>query len=160
MARSKVVAPPSQIRVEERIAADPQVLYGLVSDVTNMGRWSPETTSCRWVKGATGPAVGARFRGSNKAGWRRWSTTCTVTTADAGRRFAFDVDLGPIPVARWTYDFEPDGAGTLVTETWDDRRLRRLMKVSGVMMGVRDREAHNRAGMEQTLAALKAAAEA
>jgi hypothetical protein len=148
-----------QVRVEARIDADPVALYELVSDVTNMGRWSPETTSCKWIGGADGPAVGACFRGANRDGWRRWSTRCTVTAADPGRRFAFDVDLGPIPVARWTYDFEPDGDGCRVTETWDDRRIRRLFAFSAVLMGVPDREAHNRAGMEQTLAALKAAAE-
>ena len=44
------------VTVEEKIQAAPLSLYELVSNVTNMGRWSPETTACRWLGGATGPA--------------------------------------------------------------------------------------------------------
>ena len=148
------------VEVEERIAAPPGELYGLVSDVTNMGRWSPENEACRWLGGATGPVVGARFRGKNRSGWRRWSTTSTVVTADEGRRFAFEVVFSGMPIARWTYDFEPDGDGTRVVERWDDLRWRPMKSVSKVVMGVPDRPGHNRAGMEATLAALKEAAEA
>src|SRR5579884_2703864 len=110
------------VTVEEVIAAPAQMLYDLVSDVTRMGEWSPETTSCRWVGGATGPRVGARFRGSNRNGWRRWSTSCTVVTADPGARFSFDVYLPGVAVSRWTYEFVPEGRGTLVRESWTDRR--------------------------------------
>jgi len=147
------------VEVEERIAADPDELYRLISDVTNMGRWSPENHSCRWLKGATGPAVGAKFRGANRSGWRRWSTTATVVAADPGRRFAFEVAFGGMRIARWTYTFEPDGDSTRVVERWDDLRMRPLKSTSKVVMGVKDRPGHNRAGMEQTLAALKASVE-
>jgi hypothetical protein len=146
--------------VEQRIAASPDDLYARVSEDPPMGRGSPETHAGRGVKGATGPAVGARFRGANRAGWRRWSTSCTVVAADPGRRFAFDVSFGPMPVARWSYDFEPEGDGTKVTETWDDRRLGAFRQVSKVVMGVPDRPGHSRDTMTATLRALKAAAEA
>ena len=33
-----------------------------------MGEWSPECFHCAWTKGATGPAVGARFKAKNKGG--------------------------------------------------------------------------------------------
>ncbi|MDQ2649672.1 MAG: SRPBCC family protein [Actinomycetota bacterium] len=148
-------AAPTRVEVSRSIASDPGTLYDLVSDVTNMGRWSPETTSCTWVKGATGPAVGARFRGANRARWRRWSTTCTVVAAEPGREFGFEVTLGPIPIARWTYQFEAEGDGTRVTEVWDDLRAKVLKKPSAVIMSVPDRAGHNRAGMEATLDALK-----
>ena len=46
-----------EISVEEDIEASPEKLYELVSDVTRMGDWSPETTSCRWLGQATGPVV-------------------------------------------------------------------------------------------------------
>lgn len=151
--------PPAETRVvvERHIDADPAHLYALVSDVTNMGRWSPETTTCRWLKGATGPALGARFRGANRARWRRWSTRCTVVAADEPSRFAFDVKLGPLPIARWGYEFEAADGGTTVTETWDDLRPRFLHRPSAIVMNVPDRPGHNRAGMEATLANLEAA---
>jgi uncharacterized protein YndB with AHSA1/START domain len=150
----------TEVRVEQQIAAAPEALYALISDVTNMGRWSPENHTCRWLKGATGPEVGARFKGSNKDGWRRWSTTCEVVSADPGRRFAFDARFAGVPIARWSYDFEPEGGGTRVVETWLDRRPKALRSPSRVVMGVPDRAEHNRAGMEATLAALKECAEA
>src|SRR3954468_7348150 len=122
------------VSVTQAIAADPVVVYRLVSDVTRMGEWSPETTSCRWLDGATGPAVGARFRGSNKMGWRRWSTTCTVTQADPGRCFAFEARAGPVAVAEWSFEFAPDGDGCRVTERWVDRRAGWMVRMSPVVM--------------------------
>ena len=73
-----------------RIAASPQRIYDLVTDVAGMGRLSPECTGGRWLDGATGPAVGARFKGSNKRGFVRWSTTNTVVAAEPGVVFSFE----------------------------------------------------------------------
>lgn len=148
----------SEVRVTAAVDADAGTVYRLVSDVTLMGEWSPETTSCRWL-GAAGPHVGARFRGTNRYGFRRWSTLCTVTAADEGRRFAFVVGWGPFPISEWSYAIEPTEQGCTLTETWQDRRPGWLRVSSVPVMGIADRSAHNRAGMQATLAALKAAAE-
>jgi uncharacterized protein YndB with AHSA1/START domain len=145
--------------VDKVVAAPAEVLYELVSDVTKMGRWSPETTSCRWLRPATGPAVGARFRGANRQGWRRWSTTCTVVSAQPGHQFAFEVTLGPLPISRWSYDIASEGDGSRLTETWTDMRPMWMVRISPVVMGVRDRAGHNREGMQATLANLARAAE-
>ena len=83
-----------------RVSASADELWRLVSDVVRMGEWSPENVGGRWLGGATGPVVGARFRGSNRRGWRRWSTTCTVVAADPGHTFAFDVQVFRIPASR------------------------------------------------------------
>jgi len=149
----------TDVEVQTAIAAEPEKVWGLVSDVTRMGDWSPETTSCQWVGAADGPAVGAKFRGSNQKGWRRWTTTCTVTSAVPGARFAFDVDWAGVPISTWSYAFAPDASGAVVTETWTDRRPQWMRVTSVPVMWVADRAAHNRAGMQATLAALKAAAE-
>jgi hypothetical protein len=61
-------------QAQVHIDARPDAVYTVVSDVTRMGEWSPETTKCEWIDGATGPAAGARFKGSNKRGFVRWST--------------------------------------------------------------------------------------
>lgn len=142
-----------------RIAAPAQTLYALVSDVTRMGEWSPENVGCRWLGGATAPLRGVRFRGSNRRGWRRWSTTCTVVAAEVGRTFAFEVDVVGIPASRWTYEFAPDGDETVVTETWTDRRPRWFALLAGVTMGISDIRAHNQVNIETTLARLTDAAE-
>ena len=147
------------VEVRRRIAAAPGVLYDLVSDVTRMGEWSPETASCRWVGDVTSAGVGARFRGTNRRGPLLWTTTCTVTAADPGRRFAFAVSWAGVPISDWAYTFAPDGTGCEVVEAWRDRRLGFVRVASVPAMGVVDRGAHNRRGMEATLAALQRAAE-
>ena len=146
------------ITVTREIAAPPERVWSLVSDLTRMGEWSPEATGGRWLKGADGPAPGARFRGTNRAGRRRWSTTCTVTDCVPGERFSFEVTVGPIKGATWSYDIEPTDSGCRVTESWTDHRTPFQAVASRPFTGVKDRAAHNRAGMEQTLEALERAA--
>lgn len=150
--------PARTITVEQAIAADPGRVWRMISDITRMGEWSPESTGGSWVRGATGPAVGARFRGSNRAGWRFWVTWCTVTDCVPGRVFAFDVDALGLAVAHWRYEIEPTGDGCIVRETWRDRRGGLVTALGKPISGVADRAAHNRQGMQQTLENLARAA--
>lgn len=150
----------AEVSVSQFVNAAPLVLYELVSDVTRMGQWSPETTACHWIGGSSGPAVGARFRGSNRWRWRRWSTTCSVVEADPGSRFSFDVAYGPVAISRWTYQFAVEDQGCRVTESWVDRRPRWMDRLGVLVMGIPDRAEHNRRGMEATLASLRQFAEA
>ena len=147
------------LEVSETVAAAPVALYDMVADLTKMGQWSPENCGGKWTGGASGPAKGAKFRGNNKSGWRRWSTLAEVTEADPGNRFAFHITVANVPIADWTYEFEAAGDGTKVTEKWADCRPTWMDKLSGLMMGVPARAVHNRANMEKTLTALKQAAE-
>ena len=148
------------VTVEREVAAPAEKVWAMVSDVTRMGEWSPEATGARWLKGATGPEVGARFKGKNQRGWRRWSTVSEVTEADPGKAFVFDVFAGPLKVATWSYRFEPTADGCKIQESWRDNRSGPVLKVCGLLAsGVSDRATHNRAGMEETLANLAEAAE-
>jgi len=70
------------------IAADPVVIYDLLSDVTRMGQWSPECYRCEWLDRASAAVEGVRFRGYNRLGRYRWATTAVVTVARRGREFA------------------------------------------------------------------------
>ena len=150
----------SDVEVSTDIKADAKVVYDLVSDLPRMGEWSPENTGGKWVGGATGPAVGARFKGTNRKGVARWSTTCTIVEATPGKAIAWDVTAGPFKVARWGYAIEPAGDGCEVTETWEDHRASLIGTVTNVGLGVKDRGTHNEATMRTTLERLKAAAEA
>lgn len=99
--------------VTVHMAAPPERIWELVSDVTRIGRYSPETFEAEWLDGASGPIVGARFRGHvrrNGRGPVYW-TTCTVTASTPGREFAFAV--GPPAKAWnvWRYVLEPSGDG-------------------------------------------------
>ena len=130
----------------------------MVSDVTRMGEWSPENEGATWMKGASGPAVGARFQGKNRNGSKTWKTVAIVTRADPGRAFEFDVTAGPLKIARWGYLFEPAGDDRcVVTETWTDLRGAFVTKLGKPLSGVADRAEHNRAGMVTTLDNLAAA---
>src|SRR5699024_9234910 len=75
------------------IDVDPQVAYAAVSDVTQMGRWSPENLGGTLGDGSDPGqvAVGTPFVGANRRGRAEWVTGCVVTAADPGRRFAFRV---------------------------------------------------------------------
>src|SRR3954449_2517595 len=150
----------ADIEVSETVKASSLRLYALVSDLPRMGEWSPENTGGKWIGGTTSAGVGARFRGSNKRGVLRWSTTCEVTDATPGKRFAFDVTYGPLSISHWEYTFEPDGNGCRVTEEWTERRPAWMKVMSVRVMAVAARGSHNARGMEATLAALKVAAEA
>src|SRR3954470_2950616 len=124
------------VQVSEQVAADPRRVYDLLSDLPRMGEWSPENTGGRWLKGATGPAVDGRFKGTNKKGFRRWSTTCTITAAEPGRPFAFRVTYGPVPIADWTYRIEPTSNGCTITEEWTDHRPAWMRTLYPVVMGL------------------------
>lgn len=145
------------------IAAPAVLLWEMVADVTRMGQWSPETTSCVWLDDAPGPTVGARFKGSNRRGKARWSTTCEVIVADPGREFAFAVGGTEKPSTVWRFVFEPAGDGaTAVTESFElVKPLSALSRlITRVSTGVTDRRADLEEAAAVTLASLKAAAEA
>ncbi len=139
------------------VDAPPEVVYALVTDVTRMGEWSPETVKCEWIDGATGPAVGARFKGTNKRGFATRSTKPTVVVADPGRAFAFEVGAD----TRWAYQFEAEGNGTLLTESFEMLRDIRWYYAFAErwLMRVKDRRADLEQGMTQTLDRIKRVAE-
>jgi len=148
----------SDVELTKVIAASPERLYALVSDLPRMGEWSPENDGGKWLHGATGPAVGAKFKGRNSRGRRKWSTLATVVTADPGREFSFEVTSAGLKVAQWGYRLSPAEGGTEVTEYWTDHRSPIVAKLTGLVVGVPDRVSHNRQGIEQTLERLAAAA--
>ena len=148
-----------RIEVEREIAAAPEEVWQLVSDLPRMGEWSPENTGGEWVKGATAPAVGAKFKGRNAAGSTTWSTMSTVTDASPGERFSFSVAAGPFKIADWAFAIERTDTGSRVVQSWTDRRGWLMKTIGTKASGVEDRAEFSRQSMEQTLAGIAAAAE-
>lgn len=140
--------------------APPQKVWDLVSDITQVGRFSPETFEAEWLDGATGPAPGARFRGHvrrNEKGPVYW-TTCTVVDCEPGRSFSFGVGQPGKYLNTWSYVMEPNGAGTDVTESF--RLTENLpMKVYWTLFGWA-RGRRNTNDMRRTLNRIKEAVEA
>jgi hypothetical protein len=142
-----------------RIDAPAARIYAIVSDITQMGRLSPECTGGRWLGKVKEPAVGARFLGFNKRGIVRWATTNKVVAADPGREFAFDTQQSG---TRWRYLMEPDGDGTIVTERrepWRERPLLARLTSRFLLGGEDEHEDELRAGLQASLERLKAVAE-
>jgi len=111
---------PLGSEVTVRMAAPPSVVWDLVSDVTRIGEFSPETFEAKWTRGSTGPEVGASFAGHvkrNGVGPTYWSP-CTVTKCEPERLFEFAVGTDSVKVNNWGYRLEPvdGGAATDVTE--------------------------------------------
>ncbi len=94
-------------------------VWDLVTDVTRIGEFSPETFDAEWTRGATGPAEGAWFRGHvkrNQKGPTYW-TQCKVTVFEPKRHFEFGVMMrSERPVNSWGYRLQPADGGTDVTE--------------------------------------------
>jgi uncharacterized membrane protein len=151
---------PLAVTVTKTIDAPATVLYDLISDVTTMPNYSPETIAVTWLGGATAPVVGAKFKGTNKMGTSKWSTKPTITAAERGSRFAFKVPGGA--GAEWTYAFTTDANGaTIVTESMVQTKpspaiIRYLQRRNGVT----DRAANLRDAMNTTLDRLAAIATA
>lgn len=148
---------PADVVVSLDIAVSPERVYAAVSDVARMGQWSPEATGAK-VRKAT-LKRGDRFVGQNKSGLLRWETVCTVTEAEAGVAFAFDVDAVGMSISHWRYEFHRTERGTHVVESWWDRRggIRgTLIRIGGaIALRSFNRSEHNRSSMEITLARLK-----
>jgi uncharacterized protein YndB with AHSA1/START domain len=149
-----------QDSVTVHMSAPPAKVWDLVSDVTKIGRYSPETFEAEWVEGATGPALGAKFRGHvkrNEKGPTYW-TTCTVTACEPGSAFAFGVGNGAKPLNVWSFRLEPSGDGTDVTESFALARTPLLRLYWAVLGWTRGKT--NRYGMQTTLERMKAEVEA
>ena len=142
------------------IGASATDVWNLVSDVTRIGEFSPETFDAEWLDGAEGPRLGARFRGHvkrNQKGPTYWSY-CEVTECDPGRTFGFAVILGGRPLNHWRYELEALGDTTQVTESF---RLEptAATRLYWTLVG-RWRGETNRRGMRETLERMRVVLEA
>lgn len=142
-----------------QIDATAETVYGLITDLPTLASLAEEATAMELKNGVT-IAKGAVFVGHNENGGKRWTTKCTVTDAEPGQAFAFDVRAAIIPIARWKYDIEAaaDGGCRVTESTWD-RRPGWFRKIGSLATGVPDRDAENKKNIELTLQRLKQRAE-
>jgi hypothetical protein len=127
-------------------------VWELVSDVTRIGEFSPETFEAEWTGGATGPTVGARFKGHVKRNGRgpTYWTACKVTASEPGKAFEFMV-VGPKdkPINTWGYRVEAAGDGSDVSEYFQLTNALPF-KIYWALLG-KFRGKTNRVGMQTTL---------
>ena len=124
-----------------------------------MGEWSPVCTGCWWDDDSRG--VGAWFTGHNEIPGKTWETRSQVVADEPGREFAFVVGGNR---TRWGYTFEPVGDETRMTESWEilpageeyfQERFGETVEAE-----VQQRADAARSGIQDTITAIKQAAEA
>jgi Polyketide cyclase / dehydrase and lipid transport len=95
------------------VQASPEQVYAVISDVTRIPEWSPETRRAEWL-------TPERFRAWNRRRLGRWRTEANVAAADPGRKFSFVVQILGGDWTQWTYLTEPGSAAgmTRLTETF------------------------------------------
>lgn len=139
--------------------ASPDEVWALLSDVTRIGEFSPETFEAEWLGGASGPAVGAKFRGHVKRNGRgpTYWTTCKVTYCEPARDFGFAVVAGDKVINNWRYQLEPTADGCAVTESFTlapSLPMKLYWAIAGKWRGKTNRD-----GMQKTLERIKAVVE-
>lgn len=132
-------------------------VWALITDVTRIGEFSPETFEGRWTRGSTGPEVGASFAGHvkrNGIGPTYWSP-CTVTTCVENEVFEFSVGTDAVTLNNWGYRLSSTGTGAR-TEVTEYYRLQPglPMRAYWLLLG-RLRGRTNEKGMRTTLERMK-----
>ncbi|MEZ5266343.1 MAG: SRPBCC family protein [Acidimicrobiia bacterium] len=103
-------------RVTVAVAAPPEIVWGICTDLTRFGEWSPENRGGRWADDA-GPGLGARFHGVQEhPGRGRWETECVVTRFDRPAAFEWRLGEPDDPGAVWGFELASDAGGTRLTE--------------------------------------------
>jgi len=102
------------VEVCRRVAAPPEKVWALVSDITRVGDWGGECVHAEWIDGADGPAVGARFRGQQVGQGRAWTSVSVVIEAQPGVSFAWAVGDPEFASATWRYQLAADRSGATI----------------------------------------------
>jgi hypothetical protein len=111
--------PGDSLRFEDRpglvaeidVAAPPQTVWALVTDLNVPARFSTEFVSAEWASDDRGP--GAVFQGRNHHdAVGEWTIPCFVDVADEPRAFGWCTSDPDTPGARWRFDLQPRDGGT------------------------------------------------
>ena len=112
------------------MAAPPDTVWTIVSDVTRTGEWSGECRGCEWVGNVELPVAGARFRGRNRRGGFRWARLNEVIEAERPRTLVWRtvVRFPYLDSVEWRVSLDGAGTGTRVSESFQVLKLPRPME--------------------------------
>ncbi|MEV0947959.1 SRPBCC family protein [Rhodococcus sp. NPDC049939] len=149
------MANPLEAKID--IAATPQEVWAIVSDLKRMSEWSPQCRQMRVIGGTI--RKGTRTFNINRKGFIVWPTTSKVVRFEPSKEIAFRI---PENGAVWSYELEPIAGGTTVIERrevpTDVSKLSQFM-VKTFFGSNDDFEADLINGMNTTLARIKSEAE-
>lgn len=96
--------------VTYRVAAAPDSVFTVISDIEAQPQWAPEITRVERLPDNAGrPAYRENFGG--------FEAMTVITERDEGRRLVKEIlPTGPF-YGTWTWELEPDGAGSKLTIT-------------------------------------------
>lgn len=148
---------PLPISASVELAAPPETVWELVSDVSRMSDWSPE---CRKivVLGSPKQGLGTTLLGLNRRGWAMWPTTSKVVRFEPGKAVAWKTRESG---ATWTYELQPEDGGTRLTGRRDLPDFTLGTKLMAPVIG--GAEGHDQEladGIRATLERIKATVEA
>ncbi|WP_305094568.1 SRPBCC family protein [Prescottella sp. R16] len=105
------------VEVSTRLGCSPEQAWALVTDISLPTRAAGELQRVEWLDGATGVAVGARFRGHNSnEAMGDWHTDSEIVEVEDGRRWVWQVGESDAPFAVWGFEVDPDGDGATVRQ--------------------------------------------
>ena len=148
---------PLPISASVDVAAPPETVWSVVSDVTRMPEWSPELRRL-FVLGSRAPRVGMQLLGINRRGYAAWPTTSKVTRFEPGRAVAWKTRESG---ATWTYELEAVEGGTRLIGRRDLPKYTLGTTLMAPLIGGAD--GHDREladGIRATLERIKATVEA
>ncbi|MFD6855772.1 SRPBCC family protein [Rhodococcus sp. NPDC060090] len=140
------------------VAADPDRVWSVVSDLQRMGEWSPQCRKMIVRGGSVGP--GTSTININRKGVLVWPTTSKVLTFEPGRELRFRVNENR---SIWSFVLEPTETGTRIVQrreapTGTSKVSQTLIKY--ILGGQENFDDDMVVGMNSTLARIKNEAEA
>ncbi len=98
---------------EVYVAAPPEQVWPLVTEIMTPARFGTELQEASWVDEGDAPRLGARFTGRNFHPARgEWETTSTIVDFEPVHRFGWAVGDPEVPSAVWRLELAPEGSGT------------------------------------------------
>jgi uncharacterized protein YndB with AHSA1/START domain len=140
------------ISASTTVAAPPEVVFAILADPRQHPRIDGSGTLRGTISGPERLTKGAEFGMDMKMFGLPYKIRNRVVELDENRRIAWRHFGGH----RWRYELEPVDGGTRVTESFDYSHYNRLWSTFIEVTGFPGR---NRAGIEETLVRLSAAAE-
>ncbi|GAB2474731.1 SRPBCC family protein [Jatrophihabitans fulvus] len=105
------------VEVALEVAAPPEAVWPLISDIGLPVDASDELVAVRWSDGDGPAALGRTFVGSNRNDvFGEWETSATVVVCDPPREFGWDVGDLDEPNSRWRFRVEPTATGCTVAQ--------------------------------------------
>jgi len=147
-----------ELRAEATIAAPPETVWSLVTDVSRMPDWSPELVRMLPLKRG-GMRRGQWYLGINRRKGVVWPTRNVVAVLEPGRTVAWDTTSSG---ARWIWEIKASGEGTHVVHRRPvPEKLTLVSRLfAPVFLGGNAEHADElETGMAATVARLKAVAE-